>query len=1035
MPSVTGQSIIVPAGSNLQSAIDSANLGDEIVLQAGATYGAIRLRNKSGSGWLVIRSSAASQLPAGTRVKPADAGKMARIVGGAGSAAAVQTDMGAHHYRFIGIEFTTTPGAYSTGLIRFGAGETSLSQLPHSLIIDRCYVHGDAGVGGRRGVALNSGATAIIDSYFSDWKGVGEDTQAIGGWNGSGPFKIVNNYLEGAAENIMFGGADPTISNLIPSDIEIRRNHFFKPTAWRSQNWSVKNLFELKSAQRVLIDGNIFENSWAAAQNGTAVLFSIRNQSGGAPWNVIRDITFTNNTVKHVASGLKVVGFDDVYPTQQTTRVLIKNNVFDDVNHNTWGGDGRMFLVLHGPDSVTIDHNTGMATGAFVIADNNERFTNFVFTNNIATKGLYGVKGDALGEGLSTLTNLFPGYVFSRIALIGASASIYPPDNFFPTSVSAVQFVDPANGNFRLAASSPYVNAATDGSALGANMDVLQAAQAGSGSSGGSTPTPTPEPTPTPTPTPPSLAFTNPASGATVSGTVTVSLSASGGSGSGYTYTVKAGTATIYSGTNGSFSWNTTTTANGGVTLAATVTDSAGGAASATRNVTVSNTTSGTGGSTDTVPPTVAITAPQSGVWTGNSITVSAQASDNVGLTKIELWGAGAAFATLPCSTTTCSGTGGWYTGPLPKGAYIVNAVAYDRAGNRTTSAPITINKDATSPIVPSGAPSSSTAPAPTPLSVSFTSPASGATVSGSVTVSMAAAGGSGSGYAYTVKVGTTTIYSGATTSFTWNTTTTPNGGQTLTATVTDSAGASASTSRSVTVSNTTSGSTGSTGGSGNRDTVPPTVSITSPTSGVWTGNSIVISAAGSDNKKLSKIELWGNGRVIGTIGCSRTTCSGSVGWFTGPLAPAAYEVKAVAIDAAGNRGVSAGVIINKDATSPLIASGATGGTTTTLTSVTSGSTLDTTAPTVRITSPPNGAWTGNSIGVSAAASDNVAVKTIELYGDGSLFGTINCSTASCTGTVWWVTGGLPNGTHLISAVARDTVGNATTSSTVTIYK
>ena len=72
--------------------------------------------------------------------------------------------------------------AYSTGLVRFGTGsETSLSQLPHSLIVDRCYVHWDASVGGRRGIALNSGATAVIDSYISDWKGVGEDTQAIAG--------------------------------------------------------------------------------------------------------------------------------------------------------------------------------------------------------------------------------------------------------------------------------------------------------------------------------------------------------------------------------------------------------------------------------------------------------------------------------------------------------------------------------------------------------------------------------------------------------------------------------------------------------------------------------------------------------------------------------------------------------------------------------------------------------------------------------------------------------------------------------------
>ena len=112
----------------------------------------------------------------------------------------------------------------------------------------------------------------------------------------------------------------------------------------------------------------------------------------------------------------------------------------------------------------------------------------------------------------------------------------------------------------------------------------------------------------------------------------------------------------------------------------------------------------GGGGGGDTTPPTVSITAPASGVWTGNSIQISASASDNVGLATIKLWGNGGVFGTLTCSGTTCSGTVTWITGPLPPGAYEVKAVATDSAGNTATSAPITIYKDGTSPVVPSGA-------------------------------------------------------------------------------------------------------------------------------------------------------------------------------------------------------------------------------------------------------------------------------------------------------------------------------------------
>ena len=200
------------------------------------------------------------------------------------------------------------------------------------------------------------------------------------------------------------------------------------------------------------------------------------------------------------------------------------------------------------------------------------------------------------------------------------------------------------------------------------------------------------------TTTGPTVGFTNPATGASVTGTVTVSVSATGGSGTGYAYVVKAGTATIYNGANNAFSWNSTSTPSGAVTLAATVTDSGGGTGTATRTVTVANPTN-TGG--DTTPPTVAISSPTGGTWTGNSIQIAATGTDNVALSRIELWGAGKAFASLPCAGASCSGNTWWVTGALPAGAYVVNAVAVDTSGNQATSAAVTIYKDATSPTYP----------------------------------------------------------------------------------------------------------------------------------------------------------------------------------------------------------------------------------------------------------------------------------------------------------------------------------------------
>src|SRR5262249_39206743 len=151
----------------------------------------------------------------------------------------------------------------------------------------------------------------------------GADAQAIAGWNGDGPFLIVNNHIEGSGENLLFGGADPSIPMLVPADIEIRRNHIVKPLRWKQGEpgfqgtpWSVKNLLELKNARRVLIEGNLLENNWQESQNGFAILFTVRNQDGRATWSVVEDVTFAGNVVRHAANGINMHGRDDNYPSQ-----------------------------------------------------------------------------------------------------------------------------------------------------------------------------------------------------------------------------------------------------------------------------------------------------------------------------------------------------------------------------------------------------------------------------------------------------------------------------------------------------------------------------------------------------------------------------------------------------------------------------------------------------------------------------------------------------------------------------------------------
>src|SRR5262245_32597914 len=477
-----GRSIEVKAGGDLQAALDQSKPGDVITLQAGATFtGNFTLPNKSGSAWIVIRPSTpdSNLPPPGARITPSYSSALPKIIS-PNSQPAIKASAGAHHYRFIGLEIGHKTGSMIYAIVDFDGGQTALSEVPHDLIIDRCYIHGNPSDNSRRGVALNSASTAVIDSYISECHETGADSQAIAGWNGPGPFKIVNNYLEGAGENFMLGGADSRIQNLVPSDIVFRLNHVAKPLRWKvghpsyaGTRWSVKNLFELKNAQRALIESNVFERNWAESQNGFAILFTPRNDGGQSPWSVVQDVTFINNVVRHSGSGFNIAGPDNIRgASQPSRRILIRNNLLEDIDGKAWGGNGRLFQIISGAEYVTIDHNTGFATGNIMSTDSTQGLNvGLVFTNNIMAHNAYGVIGTGTGVGLSTLSRWWKSYVFKKNVIVGGQASNYPPDNYFISSFSEVGFVDMTNGDYRLSSSSSFQNAGADGKNIGCNLN------------------------------------------------------------------------------------------------------------------------------------------------------------------------------------------------------------------------------------------------------------------------------------------------------------------------------------------------------------------------------------------------------------------------------------------------------------------------------------------------------------------------------------------------------------------------------------
>lgn len=467
--------ITVRRGGDFQKALEAAQPGDTIYLEAGASFeGPFTLPKKMGDAFITIRTSApdSSLPPANERITPAYAGVLPKLVTTGKGEAALQTAPGAHHYRFIGIEIKPSDAsALVYELVKLGENSKSqktLAEAPHNLVFDRCYIHGDPAGSLKRGIALHSAQTEIINSYISDFKVKGQEAQAIWGANGPGPFKIVNNYLEGAGENILFGGEDPSIPNLVPSDIEIRRNHLAKPANWRGR-FTVKNILELKNARRVVIDGNLLEYNWADAQEGVAVLFTVRNQDGTAPWSAVQDVTFTNNIVRHSGSAFSILGKDDNYPSQQTRKITIRNNVFDDISSPNWGGRGA-FLLITGTADVVIEQNTVLQTGNITAAYGDPN-TGFIFRNNVIVDNGYGFHGDGRTPGQDTLDFYFPGSIISNNAIIGGDASIYKGRNMYPASAKQLKFANPEGGDYRLRPDSPLKKAGTNGTDIGANID------------------------------------------------------------------------------------------------------------------------------------------------------------------------------------------------------------------------------------------------------------------------------------------------------------------------------------------------------------------------------------------------------------------------------------------------------------------------------------------------------------------------------------------------------------------------------------
>ena len=534
-----GKQIRVGAKEDLADAVKNAQCGDTLLLPAGASYEVKELPAKKcdDQHYITIRTDIPdSKLPPeGTRISPAWAGVVslpgrpafAQPAGGAAKLMAtiiVKPNNGVivgDHVRFIGIEWTTAPDDHISRMIYTDHND--------HVIFDRNYIHpGERSeVGHGIGMILGSHKIAVINSYLSGLnciarKGACTDATAIGGahsFEPFGTFKIYNNFLEASGEDILFGGGG---SEYNPTDIEIRRNHLFRPMIWKEgepgytpspkgEPYIVKNNLEFKSAIRVLIEGNLMENSWGGfTQNGFSVVLAPVSQASHCPKCQVTDITMRYNRIRNVAGVLTIATKHANLKKgggspEDGGRMSIHDLIADDIHDRDYKGGGVFLkymsaqIIIH---DVQLDHITSFGPGPLMsVSDRGEKMPNFSLINSVFAVGgerrpvvpaaprSCAVQAAKAGP-QAVFDACFSNYRFDHNLLSVERAAGFPKENIVvgsPKDLGVRNLKDGIAKNPRLCHEkgegcgkrSPGAGAASDGKDMGADVDAVEAAIAG----------------------------------------------------------------------------------------------------------------------------------------------------------------------------------------------------------------------------------------------------------------------------------------------------------------------------------------------------------------------------------------------------------------------------------------------------------------------------------------------------------------------------------------------------------------------------
>jgi len=510
----TGGTTHTPANAAaLQSLLAAPNttlkLGDIIELTAGVNYNSgvsqqtfpeVTTQGSGSPAVIYVRTSAHASLPAaGTRVGASDIANMPifRQQAGGGSPP-LRFANRANSYVLVGIYADDGSVSSTSRVVELGAfgGISQVSEFVHDITLDRCYftaAHLTSGATVRCGAF---GANLIITDCWLEQQatGVSNELQAFSATNFTGPGLIDNCKIIATTENIIMGGeGTPAGPDFNPSDITIRRSHFYKDPAWNAVTAnSVKNLFELKRGVRVLLEDSVLQNFWGPDQGHAVNLKSVNQGLSSAPQDqgarcdniVIRNCKFID-----IAGGLwKMTRGDVSAGAVQTNSISFVNNLCVGLNTPDFTNDytdatigaedvNKIYIANN---TIMVDDGDALGVKPCLTPGTGGDDVDFEFFDNIIQRRFYGIKASGTAEGNASLAAGWGSGVDVRgNLLIGASSSIYPAGNSFPATVAAVGFTDSANRDYSLSGGSPYLTAGKDGGKPGCDIATLNTKIAG----------------------------------------------------------------------------------------------------------------------------------------------------------------------------------------------------------------------------------------------------------------------------------------------------------------------------------------------------------------------------------------------------------------------------------------------------------------------------------------------------------------------------------------------------------------------------